>query len=354
MSTGNRRRYTRKRFIICSILLLPVALSILSIPARIYSHEVRLTDHDGGFFTIKIPGGWNIYTAGQCSQFAFVIRDRQDSLRQIFFFESVGPVYMNELQKQLDWNYVSKGGYNIPYLEMPVINPLTPGNFMRHFSEIASTPIAQKFMSQLPKLENFIIVSVTPEPSLVYGGKTALIRGLFTKNRRIGEGFFLCTVAPIIPFTGGPGGGIGYGFLISGVTASKREFPKLLPVLTSSLSSLNINHDYIDQCIQMSQREFQGIIRAGETLQETSDLIMKGWKNRSRQYDIIAEKRSDSILGFERVYDPATGNTYHVRPKFWQYYKLNRNRFEMKNLRLIPNNSYELWNKAPRPQREIR
>ncbi|MEA3360334.1 MAG: hypothetical protein U9R17_13145, partial [Thermodesulfobacteriota bacterium] len=174
------------------------------------------------------------------------------------------------------------------------------------------------------------------------------------KNGRIGEGLFLCTVAPFMPYTGGPGEGNAYGFMVSGITATKREFAVILPFLKKSLASFNVNSAYVNQCIQASQAAFQQVMKAGQTLRDTSDLIMKGWKNRNKRYDIMAEKRSDAMLGFERVYDLDTKETYQVNPQFWESYKLNHERFRMNNLQVIPRNNYELWNKAPKPQREIR
>lgn len=330
-----------------------IAAVLLAAPlAR--SSDLQLTSYDGGFFTIQIPYGWKIYTAGQCAQLAFVVRDKQDQLRQIFFFGSVGPVYMSQQQKQIDWNYANMGGYPVTWIDMPVISPLTPQNFMRHFSDIASTRIAQEFMPQVPRLDNLSVICVTEQPSMIYGGKTALIRALFTKNQKVGEGLFLCTVAPFLPFTGAPGGGNAYGFMVSGITATKREFPIVLRILARSMASFNVNPTYVNQCINASQAAFRQIVKAGQTLREVSDLIIKGWEDRNKRYDIIAEKRSDSILGFKRVYDPDTKETYQVDPEFWHQYKLNRGRFRMNNLRVIPNNNYELWNRAPRPQREIK
>ena len=37
---------------------------------------------------------------------------------------------------------MNMGGYPVSWIEMPIINPLTPENFMRHFREIASTQVA--------------------------------------------------------------------------------------------------------------------------------------------------------------------------------------------------------------------
>ena len=45
-----------------------------------------------------------------------MIRDDNEPLRQIFYFSSVGPVYMSEEQKQIDYQYMDMGGYAIPWI----------------------------------------------------------------------------------------------------------------------------------------------------------------------------------------------------------------------------------------------
>ncbi len=333
--------------------LLFITVIILLYPSFATSAKLKFINYDSGYFNIQMPKGWNILLAGQCSNMAFVVRDGKRQPRQVFFFGSVGPVYMIPQQRQIDLNYVNMGGYPVAWIDMPVISPLTPENFMRHFSAIASSRIAQQFMPQMPRLENFKTVSVTEQPPMIYGGKTGLIRALFTKNGRIAEGMFICTVAPVTPFTGGTGGGLAYGFMVSGITAPKKEFSHIMPVLLKCLGSFKVKPSYINQCMQISQAMFQQVMQASKTLRETSDLIMKSWQNRNKTYDIIAEKQSDAILGVERVYDPDTGETYHVDPTFWEHYKSNRKQFRMNNLQLIPDNNYRLWNKVPKPQREI-
>ena len=335
--------------------MLAVVLFALSVPASpVTASDLKLTRYDGGFFTIQVPGGWDVHIAGQCADLAVVIRDKQNPINQIFSFGRVGPVYMSRRQKQIDSNYMNMGGYPVAWMEMPVIDPLTPENFMVHFSDIASTQIARRFMPQVPRLENFTVVSVTERPCVVPGGKTAMVRAVFTKNGKAGEGMFLCTVAPGMPFTGGPGGGHAYGSLINGVTAAKRQFAELIPVLTKCLESYQIDPAYVRRCIQASGAAFERVRSAGQTLSETSDMIMEGWQNRNKRYDTMAEKRSDAILGYERVYNPDTGETFQVDPQFWEDYQLNQEHFEMNDLEAVPESDHGLWDKAPKPQWEIR
>ena len=186
------------------------ALVIIVLPLQLHSQpndNLELEKSDGGFFSIKKPEGWRIITAGTCSNFAFLIRDPSEPLRQIFYFGEVGPVYMSEQQKQIDYQYMNMAGYPIAWIEMPVIDPLTPSNFLKNYRLVAQTQTAQNFMPQCPKLENLQIISAVPQQSPINGGGTELIRALYTEGGNLGEGLFLVTVAPFMPFTGGPGGG---------------------------------------------------------------------------------------------------------------------------------------------------
>ena len=99
--------------------------------------NLKLESFDGGFFSIDKPPGWRVIAAGACADFAFLIRDPSEPLRQIFYFGEVGPIYLSEQQKQIDYQYMNMGGYPVTWIEMPVVNPLTPGNFLVQFHLIA-------------------------------------------------------------------------------------------------------------------------------------------------------------------------------------------------------------------------
>ena len=315
---------------------------------------IKLEQYDGGFFQVDIPKGWQVMTGGECSTFGLVIRDKQRPASQIFYFGSVGPLYLSGQQKQIDMGYMQMGGYPVTWIEMPVVSPFTPDNFFSHFQELTQTSIAQNYMSGLPQLYDLRVISSTNYPFQFPGGKTALIRVLFTKGEQIGEGLLMCTTVPMLPFTGGPGGGIGYAYMVAGITSEKSQFVHLQPELLKSLESFTISDQYVNKCIQTSQQQFRGILKAGQTLSETSDLILKGWENRNERYDIISEKQSDAILGYERVYDPETDESYQVTHEFWENYQHNQEQFDMSGLQIIPDKDYELWMQAPELQREIR
>ncbi len=338
----------RKIVLLLAVTMLLISGSIIQGGASENTRlQIKLERHNGGFFSIDKPRGWPVVTAGACSSFAFLIRDPQDPLRQIFYFGQVGPVYMVARQKRIDRQYMSMGGYAVPWFEMPVICPFTPENFLKQFHAIACTRIARQFMPQCPSLDGLNIISVTPQQGLLAGAATGLIRALFKQDGRLGEGLFLVTVAPLIPFSGNPGGGIGYGFLFTGVTAPKREFRTLVGVLTKSVRSFNVHQSYVQNCMRQQAATYAGIMKAGQTLSRASDMIMSGWEKRNRVDDIMAEKRSDAILGKERLYDPDTKEVYEFEQGFYDRYNLNRQRYEMNNLQLLPSQNHELWMRAP-------
>jgi hypothetical protein len=314
---------------------------------------LKLEDYNGGFFSIKKPVGWDIVTAGSCSTFAFCIRDKENPANQIFYFNEVGPVYLAEEQKTVDKNYMDMGGFPISWYEMPVVNPLTPENFLANFHLIARTDIAKRFMSGFPELGDIEVISMVEETSPIRGGQTKTIRALFRQIGVLGEGLFYITVAPLIPLTGWASGGIGYGFCFAGITSVKSYFKYFQETLTNSLNSLNISQAYIDNCLNQQQQQLQGILKAGKTLSETSDIIMNVWDSRNRSDDIISEKRSDTMLGNERVYNPDTGTVYEVPLGFYDDYNLHRERYNMDNLQLLPDNDWNLWTAPTEPADDI-
>jgi hypothetical protein len=314
----------------------------------------RLVPYETAAFTMQVPQGWRVFVAGQCAELAVVTRDPARPLRQVFYFGSVGPFYAMAQRKQEDIFYMRSGGYPVPWAEMPVVEPLTPARFVEQFQHIASTNLARQFMPQAPRLAELQVISTRPLPSLIAGGTAALVRAVFLRQGQVGQGLFTCTLAPMPAMPGLPTAGLAYAYLFTGVTAPEDEFSRLLPTLTRSLGSLELAPAYVQQCRLASQAAFASVMRAGQTLRETSDMIMQGWQRRNRSEDVMAEKRSDAILGYERVYDPATGETFQVEPDFWDRYQLNRQRFQMNDLRPVPNDRHDLWTRAPRSQRDIR
>ena len=108
-----------------------------------------------------------------------------------------------------------------------------------------------------------------------------------------------------------------------------------------------MSKSYVNNCLRQQANTYEGILKAGKTLSESSDIIMKGWENRNKVDDILSEKWSDTILGKERLYNPATGEVYEFENGFYDKYDVDRNKYEMNNLQPLPDDDYELWIEVP-------
>jgi len=311
-----------------------------------------------GVFSIRKPKGWTVVTAGSCATLGVLLRDPADPLGQVFYFGTIAPVYLSQQQKDLDLWYLAHGGYQlIDYTDAPVVDPLTPDHFLEHWPDIAAMKKARDYLgTDFPRLEGFRAVATSQRPSMlgaIPGSRTGETRGFFTSGGRVGEGMFLDTVVPLFPYTGNPGQGTGWGFLVCGVTASKADFARKVDLLRSSLDSFTVSQAYVDECVRISQQAFAAVARAGQTLREASDILWQGWQERTAAEDIRFESWSDAFNGVERVYDPATGTVYEV-PSGW-YQSYDPSHCQMNDLRLLQaSDPHPLWMKATVSGSQIR
>src|SRR5512139_1227097 len=106
-----------------------------------------LEPYDAGTFSIQKPRGWQVTTAGDCGTFAFLLRDPAEPLGQVFYFGTIGPVYLSEAQRTIDQAYVDGGGYDIiSWLDAPAVEPLTPAHLLEHWPDVAAMEAATAFM----------------------------------------------------------------------------------------------------------------------------------------------------------------------------------------------------------------
>ena len=310
------------------------------------TEDLPLELYDAGFFTIEKPVGWEVITAGGCTTFAFLVRDPRQPLRQIFYFGTVGPLYLCQDQKDLDAWYVAHGGYPHTWMDAPVIDPLTPENTLAHWSEIADMEAATAFMPDFPRLADLALVASEALPAMLPEAATGRARGLFGLDGQVGEGLFLSTVKVFFPYTAQPGGGTGYGHFVCGVTAPHGEFAEVADRLVTSLNGFTITEDYVDDCLEQSQEIWGAVAAAGRTLSEASDMIWESWQARTHTEDISAEQWTDAYRGVERVYDPDTGTVYEVPAGWYEAYDPVRGDYEMGGLLPLPPEAWELWMQA--------
>ncbi len=103
-----------------------------------------------------------------------------------------------------------------------------------------------------------------------------------------------------------------YGAItLKDLVAPKGELNNWINVLLQIQSSIQINP---------SRYGSGTVVSGGSSASGSSDSIMEAWNNRNRSEDILSQKRSDATLGYERVYDTATGDIYRANNGFYDSY----------------------------------
>jgi len=310
----------------------------ISIGGVAKTNLLQLIPWSDGAVSINMPLDWDTYVGGECATKSILARDPFTELKQVFYFSEAGPVYTNQELKTRDYNYMQMGGYNIPWFESPIVNPLTAENYLTNFSVLALTSFFQQAFPQVPVMTNIKIISakeIADKPAYITDAK--LIRAEFQQNGKSGEGSFYIVTADM-------GIGLGYGMMFIGITAPKGLLDLIIPSLEKSLESYAISQGYVDACIQAQNQAAAGALKAGRILSESSDIIMDAWENKLETEQRMSEKYNDAILGSSRLYNPDTDEVYEITPEFYDHYETHSNEFEMNYLEELPDDK---WSYAP-------
>jgi hypothetical protein len=163
--------------------------------------------------------------------------------------------------------------------------------------------------------------------------QSARAEGMPSPQLTAGDVSFTCNVggtavrgtvvtATILPFPGNAS--IWYVYRMYGYLAVPAREQEAAQIALRGAQSFRINPQWQAQQQQIANqavaadnlRSQQIQQRAMAAIQEdqrqTSDIIMKGWEQRSAVYDEISRKRENAILGTLDVVDPETGTQYKV------------------------------------------
>src|SRR5574344_1259303 len=194
--------------IICIIVLLVIiafvgnkgTLSIFEKKVNIVQTEVsklELVDYDHTNFTMKIPKGWIVDTAGDGMYFAVRVFDPNDGRYQIFSILKAEPLLKNSQAKNWYENYYNAfGGAGNKILAYAIVlpNPTVESfysnfnNYINFCKEIGTTFNA-------PDLKNFTTIESFKNNSLLnnIAKDDKVLRGTFedSKTNKKGEGLFM-------------------------------------------------------------------------------------------------------------------------------------------------------------------
>lgn len=298
-----------------------------------------------GVFSLDKPKGWKVYKAGDYSTIAFLTRDENEPLRQAFMFGNIGIFYVNTNQKNTEVNYQKNGGYRIAWIDMPVVSPYNGTTFFKNFYSILNSQIGKGFLdaANMPIPSGFQQIEIVSEEKiapLFPGMNTVLVRALLVNNGKSAQGMFTLS-------TYSDAYGHGSAYMVAGVTAPVNEYISVKDTLLATIKSFKMEDAYVNKGVSTINENGERFKQISQSISETSDIITKGWNERNKSSDVTMAKKSDQIMGVERVYDDASGEVYEVENGFYNYYNTHKDQYTQQDIQPLPDTNYDLWGKAP-------
>ena len=321
---------------------------------KIRENEVRqltLEDYSTDVFSMKKPKGWTVEGAGIGVFYAIRAYDPQNTNNQVFLMVKMQPLLKSDSAKSAWQNYYNLSGGNAQYkvfANAVVLNNPTTEGFYKKFGEISSyvnsiEPTLSSF--KFPTFNSFIkqeeFDSTASMKNVALDSK--VLRATFKgDNGKDGEGLFL---ASVVDFGSGQyQAGVDRSFYmvydIMSVTSEKDKFIDYKDILLQTVNSIEFSDSYVKTTIDNSNAQTQKALELSASIQRAFDSYMSAWESRSKSYDIMSQKQSDAILGYERVYDTENGDIYKAYNGFTDDYDGERYKSISDNMYTEPTYGY--------------
>ena len=296
--------------------------------------SLTLEDYSTDVFSMKKPQGWTVEAGGAGIYYAIRVYDPQDTNNQVFLMLKMQPLLKSNTAKSAWQNYYQLSGNNSQYKlfadAVVLDNPTTEG-FYSKFGEICSymngiEPTLASFrfptLNSFAKQEEFESSSSMKNVAL----DSKVLRATFTgDNQKNGEGLFMASIVNFgTQYQGGADMGYYMIYDIMAITADKDEFINYKDILLQSVNSIEFSNAYVTKTIDDGNAQTKQALALNASIQKSFESYMNAWENRQKSYDIMSQKQSDAILGYERVYDTENGDIYKTYNGFTDDYTGNR------------------------------
>ena len=287
---------------------------ITVIPA-VYAQD--LVPYGCGDFSVQIPQGWTVEATPTAAGMFHAIRifDPACPVNQILFQIKFQPLYQSEEARALT-------ALNFPNaMSAPVLYDASTEGFFSIFSDYAASFEAESLMGafRMPDIGYFTVQEkfANNSPMSSAAVSSDVLRAAFTQDGAEGEGMFS---AEIVPFGIETGCGYYMAYRIVAITAEKDTFQDWEDTLSRCLSSITYSQEFVNYAMAQSDQTAATSRQLSRAASAMSDSIMSSWENRNTSQDILSQKQSDAILGFERVEDVETGEIYKAQNGFTDWY----------------------------------
>lgn len=285
--------------------------------------QIKLTKFDNGLFSLNIPEGWKVDVLGDYIHYTIKVYNPENPMYQMFFNMKTEGYNKSQAAKKWQQTYYP----NNIFAKCAVIEDKTTEGFYKIFNELGTLNNTSEFT--FPTLTDFTVVQKLGTSAL--GGD--VLRATFKdSNGKEGEGLFTAYVYDPGPYyvteniTSGNQIDIYYLSVYNTifVTAPKNELIDWEDTLNKMVASLEFSNTFISQYQSQQDSVMKTFQSVRNICNQITDSIMSAWEARSASYDIMSQKQSDAILGYERVYDTEKGDIYKAYNGFTDDYSGER------------------------------
>ena len=298
--------------------------------------EVETEKYENDDFSITIPKGWIVESTGMNIYHTIRIYDPDDNLNQMFIILKAEPFLHSQAGKDA-WKYIANIDSSASILaNAPVLsNPSSEGFYkiFKEFTDYVSTNDPSYVNYHFPVFDDFEVIESFPSNTELskYAIDDQLLRATFYDNGKEGEGLFGASIIDFGRFDITNGnvnnyqleavdGGYYMAYNIVAITSSKDCFIDLEPLLTNCMKTLEYSERFVNATNEASNEKVALAMQISKNFNETMDSFMASWEQRNLSFDIMSQKQSDAILGYERVYDTETNEIYKATNGFSDVY----------------------------------
>lgn len=284
---------------------------------------LKFEDFNNGLVKMKIPQGWKVDVLGDYIHYTIKVYDPSNTAYQFFFNLKTEGYNKSQKAKEFQQRYYP----NDIFAKTAVLEDKTTEGFYKIFNELG--PLNNTSTFTFPTLNDFTVVENLGASAL--GGD--ILRATFKdENGKEAEGLFTAYVYDAGPYYVYEN--IYYGEQIDiyylnvydamFITAPKDEFIDWQDVLNTISSSLEFTDTFMSGFNSEQDAVMKNFQSVRSICNQITDGIMDSWEKRSASFDIMSQKQSDAILGYERVYDTDTGEIYKAYNGFTDDYDGNK------------------------------
>ena len=299
--------------------------------AKIVKNETSTIEYekfDNSLVSFEYPKGWKVEIAPtDYIHYHFKVYNPENPTYMFLFGLKQEGALKSEKARQVYASYYP----DAPFAKIAAIDPQTTEAFYKVWNKNAKYNNESLGVEFMPLLNDFKVIENLGKD--MAGGD--ILRASFTdSNGKTAQGLFTAAVKSIgtyyisenifNPF--GPKVDVSplntYNIMI--MSAPEDDFINWQGILDHCLGTIEFSQTFISGFNQ-EENQLVSTIQANQRVyDQISDMIMDSWEQRNKSSDILSQKRSDSTLGYERVYDTETGDIYKAYNGFTDDYTGDR------------------------------